>query len=390
MPTNLPPQATAAWERYLDANTTVDKITSLEEYLSLIPKHKGAEKLVRQTKIKLSKLREELRQEKAKRKGTGEKWHVSKEGNAQIAIIGTPSSGKTAFLNSLSGSAYDEGVFQFTTTKPQVGVLNAQGAQLQLVDYPGIIEGSNQGFANGTRVLGGIRNADLVIIILDLSNNPIEQFEIIVNELNRSQIRLNVDIPKVTVEKTGKGGKQIFQGNHFIYGKEGVLEYLSEKKIVNAIVKFSGPTTLEELNDALSSSVIHQRGIIFATKGDLPGSKLNFSKLKDYLDSKNIKFKIIPYSAKIVKTTSRDISEILFKSLGIIRVYTKNEAGFVAEKPVVVSQGTTVKDIVEMISKNMLKYFRFARIWGSSIKFDGERVGLEHQIEDLDQIQVFA
>ena len=80
----------------------------------------------------------------------------------------------------------------------------------------------------------------------------------------------------------------------------------------------------------------------------------------------------------------------MFKSLGIIRVYTKNEAGFVAEKPVVVPKGTTVKEIVEIISKDMLKYFRFARIWGSSIKFDGERVGLEHQIEDLDQIQVFA
>ena len=48
MPTNLPPEYAAAEEEYYDANTPKQKMDALRKMLSVIPKHKGTEKLVAQ------------------------------------------------------------------------------------------------------------------------------------------------------------------------------------------------------------------------------------------------------------------------------------------------------------------------------------------------------
>jgi len=394
MPTNLPPQANSAWERYQDARTTSEKIKYLEEYLSLIPKHKGAENLVRQVKTKLSKLREQKRKEREKRKGTGERWLIPKEGDVQVVLVGTPSSGKTAILNHLTGSKYDEGEFPFTTTECQVGVGKAKGAQLQIVELPAIIEGSSKGLADGNRVIAGVRNADLVVLTMDISQDPIAQLDIIIGELYASQIRLNEAEPPVMVEKTGSGGRQVFQGDQFVDGgKKAVLEFLEERSIVNAVVKFKEPTTLEDLLDVMDASVVRKKSMILATKGDLPKSKAYFNKLNNYLKENSLKFNVTPISTKVPEKSNFDKDNILekfFKELDMIRIYTKNESGIVAEKPVVVKKPVTVRQIVEIISKKMLKHFRFARVWGESIKFDGERVGLDHNLKDGDHLQIFA
>lgn len=45
MPTNLPPEAFAAEERYRQAQSGPERIAALEAYISAIPKHKGTDKL---------------------------------------------------------------------------------------------------------------------------------------------------------------------------------------------------------------------------------------------------------------------------------------------------------------------------------------------------------
>ena len=65
MPTNLPPEAQAAYSRHMDATTLEEKIRTLEEFLSLVPKHKGTEKLIALHRSRLVKLRQELEKKKA-------------------------------------------------------------------------------------------------------------------------------------------------------------------------------------------------------------------------------------------------------------------------------------------------------------------------------------
>ena len=57
MPANLPPQYYEVEKKLKAAGSTEEKITILEELLSIIPKHKGTEKIQAQLKTKISKLK---------------------------------------------------------------------------------------------------------------------------------------------------------------------------------------------------------------------------------------------------------------------------------------------------------------------------------------------
>jgi small GTP-binding protein len=388
VPTNLTAEAQAAWERYLEATTTAEKIRCLEEYISEVPKHKGAEKLLRDAKTRLSRLKSQQLEEKARRRGTGERWLIPKEEEAQISLVGLPNSGKTSFLNQLTGSSYDVGDFPFTTVKPTPGVINCKGARLQIVDLPPLVEGSSEGVSQGTKVLSAIRNGDGVIFVIDLSQHPIKQLETILDELNGAKIRVNLGEPNVIVEKTGSGGIQVSWGDNFEHGIEGAKEVLHKRGFTNAIVRFREKVTLDELLDSLDASVCHLPGIIIATKGDLPGSRQSYETLQNNPEVKK-KFEILPFSSE-TQDGLEGLEEKIFTLLGLKRVYTRDTSGLVSPLPICLQLNGTVRDAVEILSKKFLTHFRFCRVWGSSVKFDGQSVGLEHVLIDQDRIQVFA
>ncbi len=388
LPTNLTMEAQAAWERYLEATTITEKIKCLEEYISEVPKHKGAEKLLREAKTRLSKLKAQLIEEKAKRKGKGEKWLLPKEEEAQVSLIGLPNTGKSRFMNYLTGSSSDVGNFPFTTMKPIPGIVDCKGARLQIVDLPPLVHGSTEGISSGTRVLSAIRNSDAVLIILDLSQNPQEQLQIILDELNKAKIRVNIGEPAVYVEKTGSGGIQVSWGDNFEFGTEGAKEVLHKRGFTNAIVRFRNFVTLDELLDTLDVSVCHVPGVIVTTKGDLPGSKETFNSL--ITNSKiTERFNIYPTSAE-TGDGFKGLEEEFFSLLELKRVYTKDSVGFISEKPICLPNNGTVRNAIEVLSKKMLAHFRFCRVWGFSVKYDGQSVGLDHVLADQDRIQVFA
>ena len=50
-----------------------------------------------------------------------------------------------------------------------------QGANIQLLDLPGIIEGASQGKGRGRQVIAVARTADLVLMILDATKKDIHK-----------------------------------------------------------------------------------------------------------------------------------------------------------------------------------------------------------------------
>ncbi|MEM3526556.1 MAG: TGS domain-containing protein, partial [Candidatus Jordarchaeaceae archaeon] len=78
-----------------------------------------------------------------------------------------------------------------------------------------------------------------------------------------------------------------------------------------------------------------------------------------------------------------------FKSLNVIRIYTREPGSTVSEKPLVIKKGATVKDVAKKLHSRFIKNFKYARIYGKSVKFDGERVGLDHVVEDNDIVQFY-
>ncbi|WP_457753733.1 OBG GTPase family GTP-binding protein [Thermococcus sp.] len=386
MPTNVTAEYLAAEEEYRNAKTIAEKIKALEKMYATVPKHKGTEKLRLQIKRRLAELRKELEKQQAQRKGGGYSFSVKKEGAAQIVLAGLPNVGKSSLLRQLTGVDTDVADYPFTTVEPIPGMMKHKDVQIQLVEVPGLVEGAALGKGMGTQLLAVIRNADAIAIVIDLSQDPIRQMEIILKEFERAGIKLNKRRPRIEIKRTPTGGI-VINGQENIKGDIGeVMKMLREEKIHSAEITVKEPVTLEEFADVLDESLVWRRAIIIANKGDAPGSRENYEKLvREYGD----RFKIVPVSAK--KGINIDVvKDALYDLAGIIRVFTKSPGEEPAYPPIALKKGATVLDVAKRIHKDFAKKFKYARVWGKSVKFPGQRVGADHVLEDGDIVEIHA
>ena len=382
MPTNVTPEYLAAEEEYREARSAKEKLRALEKMLTLIPKHKGTEKVQMQIKRKISKIKEEM-ETKARKLGRGPTFNVRKEGAAQIALVGLPNSGKSSILKQLTNADVVVGDYQFTTKMPTPGMMEHKDVQIQLVEIPAIIQDVSLGKGFGLQILSAIRAADAVALVIDLSRDSLEQMGVIVNELENGGISLNEEPPSVEIVKRAEGGIDI-RGKTYFHGDELIMkELLHKEKIHNAIIVFHSDTTLEQFQEALDESVTFKPAFILATKGDSVNSRKNFALLKRHCTD----FDIVPISAK-KKINLEHARESIYRSLDIIRVYTKTPGEKVAYPPITMKPHSTVYEAAGRIHKQFQKEFRYARIWGPSAKYDGQRVGSDHILEDGDIMEV--
>ncbi len=142
---------------------------------------------------------------------------------------------------------------------------------------------------------------------------------------------------------------------------------------------------LEQLQNAglleIKDSLINLA--IIATKGDLPGSHHNFDILKSITS-----LPIHPITIKDENSLIK-LKEYLYNVLEVMRIYTKpprREAEY--KLPFICPIGTTVGELAEKIHKDFLKFFRYAKVWGLSVDFPGQRVGLEHELKDTDVVEI--
>ena len=386
MPTNVTPEYLKAEDTYKSAKSLKEKLAALEVMLSTIPKHKGTEKLQLQIKRNLSKLKKEVEKEKELKKGGsgGPSFFVRKEGAAQVALAGLPNSGKSTLLNKLTGKEVGIGHYAFTTVKPTPAMLQYKGIQIQLVDMPGLIEGVSLGKGMGGPLISAIRAVDAIVILVDLSADPVKDLELILKELEAKGLRINKKVPNIEIQKIPTGGIEILGENFLVdCNSQDVKKILQEERVHNAIITIKEPVTLTDIFEVLDSSLEYKRAIVIGTKGDLPGSKEGLEKLQKHV----INFKILPVSS--INEVNLDILPIeIFSILGIIRVYTRSPGGQIDNEAMPMKIDSTALDAAKKVHKNIYKNFKFARIWGDSAKFDGQRVGPEHVLRDGDIIEI--
>ncbi|MEM2711622.1 MAG: TGS domain-containing protein, partial [Candidatus Jordarchaeales archaeon] len=149
-------------------------------------------------------------------------------------------------------------------------------------------------------------------------------------------------------------------------------------------VHIKEPVTTEDVKLAMDESASFKPALIVANKGDAPGRAGNFKLLRERYGSS---FPIYPVSSLTGKGLE-ELSSAFFSSLNIIRVYTKEPGGPRSDKPIVLRKGATVRDAVKRIRPSMLKNFSYAKVYGPSAKYDGEKVGLDHVLMDGDTIQI--
>lgn len=126
--------------------------------------------------------------------GPGAGFDVSKSGDARIALVGFPSVGKSTFLSKVTKTRSEVASYAFTTLTAIPGVLEYGGAEIQLLDLPGIIEGAAEGKGRGRQVISAAKTSDLILMVLDATKRA-EQRALLEAELEAVGIRLNREPP---------------------------------------------------------------------------------------------------------------------------------------------------------------------------------------------------
>jgi len=210
MPANLPAEAKALWRKAMEARRLEEKIKALEEFLSAVPKHKGTEKLVKHVRRRIAQLKRELEFRRMKERsirGGGARFYVEKSGDVQIAVVGPPSSGKTALLKCLTNVRVEPDDVPFSTTEPIPGMFVEEDVYFQLVKVPSLhLQDPSSALNSLSASL--IRNADGVIVVLE-ARNAVEQYEGVKSVLQEHGIYIERPKTFVRIERRATGGIQM-------------------------------------------------------------------------------------------------------------------------------------------------------------------------------------
>jgi ribosome-interacting GTPase 1 len=326
MPANLTPQYLEAEGKFKRAKTTPEKIEALEIMMAVIPKHKGTEKLRGQLKSRMAKLKEELQRRPTIGKAE-QAYNIKKEGAAQGLLLGLANSGKSSLFSQITHAFSEVGDYPFTTQRPIPGMMKFENLQIQLVDTPPIqLDHIEPGFPNL------LRNADALLLVIDLTEDPVFQMEVLLGELSRMRIKI-----------VGKG-------------------------------------PISSIEEGWAS----QRALLLGNKCDVKNAMEGYRALETHFRDT---FPLLPISAK-EGMNFEELKKEVYQLLNIIRVYTKvpgKEPDLT--EPVILPKGSTVEDVALSIHKDFVAKLRYAKIWGSG-KFDGQMVKRDYQVNEGDVIEL--
>ncbi|MFP4523212.1 MAG: OBG GTPase family GTP-binding protein [Candidatus Woesearchaeota archaeon] len=358
------------------------KIKELEDRIANTKYNKKTQAAIGQYKAQLAKLKdkEESRRSVGKGGGAGAGWEVRKTGDGTVILIGFPSAGKSTLLNALTNAESQTGGYAFTTLTCIPGVMEYKHAKIQILDVPGIVKGAASGRGRGKEVLASMRSANLCLILLD-ATRP-QEYNVIIKEIYDTHIRINQRRPDVKIVRTGKDGLRIgatLPLSHL--DEQSIVAILKEFKINNANVIIREDITDDQLIDCIESNKKYMPAITVLNKADL----VSKAELKRNMKKYNADIAISAQKKEGIE----ELKERIFQKLDLIRIYLKEPMKSAdLDVPLIVFSHFTIKDVCNKLHKDFVDKFKFARIWGKSAKFDGQKVMMKHHLKDGDVLEL--
>ena len=321
MPANLTPAYLEAERRFRAAKSPLEKIAALEEMLAVMPKHKGTDHLRAELRTRIAKLNQSLDKKTATQRAS---MVIEKVGAAQVAVTGLPNAGKSQLVSSITNAAPTVGAYPFTTHSATPGMMPFENIQVQLIDTPPLAPQSIEWWLPHM-----LRRADALLVVVDLSDDPLTRMEDIITQLGKMRIGLAAREP------------------------------------------------------AEDETILSQKKALVA------GNKMDLDDGENYRALQN-KYGELPVVA-ISATTGSGLEELkrtIYQTLDIIRVYTKapgQKPDFT--DPIILDRGSTLEDAASSVHKDFTARMKYARIWGSG-KHDGIMAKRDHVLQDGDIIEL--
>ncbi len=322
MPANLPPQYFEAEKNFRAAKSPTEKIAALEEMLAIMPKHKGTDHLRAELRSRIAKLTQ-----LAAKKSGGQRASmiIEREGAGQVAIVGLPNAGKSQLVASITNASPAVADYAFTTYAARPGMMEFENIKIQLIDTPPLVPQAIEWWLPPI-----LKRADVLLVMVDLSEEPLAQVAEIISQLENMRI--------------------------------GIGEVKGDPEIV----------------------LSRKTAIITGNKLDKDGAGQNYDQLRARYREH------LPMTAiSAVKGTGlEELRRRIYEVLDILRVYTKapgHEPDFT--DPIILGTGDTMADAAESVHKDFRARLKYARVWGSG-KHDGIMVKRDHVLEDGDVIEL--
>jgi hypothetical protein len=337
MPTNLPPDYFEIEKRFRSAESAAEKVALLEEMYSVVPKHKGTDHLRADLRRQISKYKEEAQEVRKKHGGHTPVFIVEKEGAGQVALIGPTNVGKSSLVRALTKAEPEVSEAPYTTWKPTPGMMPVENIQVQLIDTPPM----NRGYVE-PGLFDLIRRADLILIIVDLQEDPLQQLEDILLLLREHRIAPRFSTPEAQERLAHEG-----QGS-------------DEARLVSI------------------------PAFVVANKCDDASQDDSFEVLCELFEGR---CPFIPVSAKTGRNFDQ-LRQIAFEQLQVIRVYAKPPGEPPdLERPFVLKKGSTVAELARKIHRDFYEKLKSARVWGSTA-FEGQMVQRDYLLQDGDIVEL--
>jgi ribosome-interacting GTPase 1 len=328
MPANLTPQYLSAEQKYREAKTPQDKLRALREMLTVMPKHKGTDRLQGDVKRKIAKLTEEIEHVK-KSGGKRHNEYVPREGAGQVVLLGAPNAGKSSIIDRLTHASPEIGPYPFTTKKPLPAMMPYEDIQIQMVDMPPITETCYEGWISNI-----VRDCDIILLVVG------------VDDLD----------------------------------PDGSLEIV-RRRMQEAGITFTGEDVARVDTDDFREA--KKRTLVALNKADLGEASLVADLVRPVVGN-------VPIYEVSCKSGAglEDLRQVIYQGLAVVRVYTKTPGKKPdMSKPYVVKRGTTIMDIARQIHKDFAERLKFARVWGHA-RFEGQPVEKGYVLRDKDVIEL--
>ncbi|RJE19858.1 gtp-binding protein [Aspergillus sclerotialis] len=359
--------------------TTMDKIKQIEDEMARTQKNKATSFHLGQLKAKLSKLKRELLTPTGGGGGGGGVgFDVARTGVASVGFIGFPSVGKSTLMSRLTGQHSEAAAYEFTTLTTVPGQVIYNGAKIQILDLPGIIQGAKDGKGRGRQVIAVAKTCNLIFIVLDV-NKPLVDKKVIENELEGFGIRVNKQPPNIVFKKKDKGGIAVTSTVPLTnISHDEIKAVMSEYKINSADISIRCDATIDDVIDVLEAKNRSYIPVIYAL------NKIDSITIEEL----DLLYRI-PNACPISSEHGWNIDELLeimWEKLNLRRIYTKpkGKAPDYTAPVVLRANACTVEDFCNAIHRSIKDQFKLAIVYGRSVKHQPQRVGLAHVLADED------